>query len=171
MPNFTPIGATIIKGTGPPKWNFYWDLIKMWNINAPQERTPCTIFVKFTEFIPHFRMRQLLKFRWICSRGYGVMGVLSWWGLVIPKLSAPPSGETMHQTPKSFRGTRTCSRSSIAVPSLVGLGFHPPPRPKTLSFCLFVRHAFERQSLCARFRHEGVGLQKRFWYLWIWEGL
>jgi len=34
-----------------------------------------------------------------------------------------------------------------------------------LSVCLsvrFVRHAFERQRLCARFRHEGVGLQKRF---------
>ena len=33
-----------------------------------------------------------------------------------------------------------------------------------LSVCLslFVRHAFERQSLCARFRHEGVGVQKRF---------
>ena len=28
--------------------------------------------------------------------------------------------------------------------------------------CLSVRHAFERQSLCARFRHEGVGVQKRF---------
>jgi len=27
--------------------------------------------------------------------------------------------------------------------------------------CLFVRHAFERQRLCARFRHEGVGVQKR----------
>jgi len=30
-----------------------------------------------------------------------------------------------------------------------------------LSVCLSVRHAFERQSLCARFRHEGVGVQKR----------
>ena len=29
--------------------------------------------------------------------------------------------------PKSFRGARTCSRSSITMPSLVGLGFHPPP--------------------------------------------
>ena len=31
-------------------------------------------------------------------------------------------------------------------------------------FCLFVfvRHAFERQSLCARFRHELVSVQKRF---------
>jgi len=25
--------------------------------------------------------------------------------------------------------------------------------------CLFVRHSFERQSLCARFRHEGVGTE------------
>ena len=31
-----------------------------------------------------------------------------------------------------------------------------------LSVCLFVRRAFERQSLCARFRHEGVVVQKRF---------
>ena len=31
-----------------------------------------------------------------------------------------------------------------------------------LSVCLSVRRAFERQSLCARFRHEGVGVQKRF---------
>jgi len=29
-----------------------------------------------------------------------------------------------------------------------------------LFVCLFVRHAVERQSLCARFRHEGVGVQK-----------
>ena len=31
-----------------------------------------------------------------------------------------------------------------------------------LSVCLFVRQGFDRQSLCARFRHEGVGIQKRF---------
>jgi len=43
------------------------------------------------------------------------------------------------------------------MPSLANIGIHPPPeRPKTLSFCVFVRHAFERQSLCARFCHEGV---------------
>jgi len=46
-------------------------------------------------------------------KGYGVMGVLSWRGLVIPKFSAPSSGKTMYQTPKSFRGARTSSRSSI----------------------------------------------------------
>jgi len=42
----------------------------------------------------------MLKFCWICSRGYGVIGVSSWRGLVIPKCSAPLSGETMRQTPK-----------------------------------------------------------------------
>ena len=56
--------------------------------------------------------------------------------------STPYSGETMRPTPKSFGGARTCSMSSITMPSLVGLGFHPPlGRPKTLSFlfvCLFV---------------------------------
>ena len=29
-------------------------------------------------------------------------------------------------------------------------------------FCLFVRHAFERQRLCARFRHEGVEYRNDF---------
>jgi len=31
-----------------------------------------------------------------------------------------------------------------------------------LFVCLSVRHAFERQRLCTRFRHEGVSVQKRF---------
>ena len=31
-----------------------------------------------------------------------------------------------------------------------------------LSVCLSVYHAFERQRLCARLRHEVVGAQKRF---------
>ena len=52
-------------------------LTEMWNINAPQGRIPCAIFKKIAEFVRHFRMRWVLKFGWICSRGYGVMGVLS----------------------------------------------------------------------------------------------
>jgi len=34
-------------------------------------------------------------------------------------------GSGFHQI---FRGARTCSRSSITMPSLVGLGFHTPPK-------------------------------------------
>ena len=63
------------------------------------------------------------------------MGILIWRGLVTPKFSVPPSGETMRQTPKRFRSETTCSRSSITMPSLVAIGFYPPPgRWKTLSF-------------------------------------
>ena len=52
-----------------------------------------------------------------------------------PRIISARIGETMHRTPKSLRGARTCSRSSITMPSLVGLGVHPPPgQPKTLSF-------------------------------------
>jgi len=37
------------KGTGLQKWNFYWDLIKMWNTKRP---IPCAIFTKFAELVP-----------------------------------------------------------------------------------------------------------------------
>jgi len=40
-----------------------------------------------------------------------------------------------------------------------------------LSVCLSVCRAFERQGLCTRFRHEGVGVQQRFLCHWIGEGL
>ena len=72
------------RGIGPQNW----------------KRIPCAIFTKFAEYVPRFRTRCLLKFCWICSRSYGVIGVLRWWGPITPKFSAPPSGETMHQTPK-----------------------------------------------------------------------
>jgi len=49
-------------------------MIRIWNISAPQWRIPCAIFIKFAGFIPRFTERSLLKFRWIYSRGYGVMG-------------------------------------------------------------------------------------------------
>ena len=42
-----------------------------------QGRIPCAIFTKLAEFVRHFKMRWVLKFGWICSRGYGAMGVLS----------------------------------------------------------------------------------------------
>jgi len=54
-----------------------------------------------------------------------------------PQIFSASSGETMRQTPKRFTGARTCSRSSITMPSLVGLGFHAPPGwPKTFVVCL-----------------------------------
>jgi len=105
------------KVIGPQNWIFYWYLTKIWNINAPY---PMRDFHKICRICTSFQNALAVK-------GYGVMGVLIWWGLVTPKFSVPPSGKTMRPTPKRFGGARTCSRSSITMPSLVGLGFHPPP--------------------------------------------
>jgi len=63
----------------------------------------------------------LLKWLWNYG-GFKLRGV---------RLSPNVKRETMRQTPKSLRGART----SITMPSLVGLGFHPPPgRPKKVEF-------------------------------------
>jgi len=163
MPNFTH--RCNDKGKGPKNWKFYWNFTEFRSINAPQGCIPCAIFTKFAEFVRSFSTRDLLKFRWIWSRSFGVTGF---------KLGAGfPSSETMRGTPKIFRSSRMCSRCSITMPSFVGLGSHPPlGRPKTLSFlfvCLSITLLIVR--VCARLRHEGVGLQKRFWYRWIGEGL
>jgi len=58
--------------------------------------------------------------------------------------SALPSGETMRQTTKNFRGARTRSRSSITMPSLVGARISPAAGAAKnveffcLSVCLFM---------------------------------
>jgi len=65
------------------------------------------------------------------------------------------SGETTRHTP-SFRGARTCSRSSYHHAKFGGAQISPAAgAAKNVEFfvCMSVRHAFERQSLCARFRH------------------
>ena len=52
------------------------------------------------------------------------------------------------------------------MPILAGLGFHPlPVRPKTLRFlsvCLFVRHAFERQSCAPDFAVKALEYRNDF---------
>ena len=124
------------------------------------------IATKFEQFVHHFTVRQVLK-SWLDL----LEGLWSYRGFnlrvsAFPKFSAPPSGDIMRQTTKRFGGERTCSRSSITMPSLVGLGFHPPPEwPKTLSFlyvCLFVRHAFERQSCAPAFAMKALKYRDDF---------
>jgi len=74
------------------------------------------------------------------------MGVLIWRGLVTPQIFSAPSGETMRQTTKRFRDARTCSRSSITIPSLVWLGFYPP-YPRWV-FCLSVTRFCPSRFFC-----------------------
>jgi len=76
------------------------------------------------------------------------MGVLSWWGLVIPKFSAPPSGETIRQSRKCFE-VQECARGPLS-PCQVWWGSDFTRRQGSQkrwvlwSVCLPVRHAFER---------------------------
>ena len=66
------------KGVGPPKLKFLLRFDRNVEYKRPAGAYHLRDFHKICrEFVPHFRMRWVLKFGWICSRGYGVMGVLS----------------------------------------------------------------------------------------------
>ena len=77
-------------------------MTKLLNINVPGGAYPLHDIHKFAEFPHNFRIHQ--QFGWICSRGYGIIKVLSRGCQISPKFSAPPSGETLHWTPKSLPG-------------------------------------------------------------------
>jgi len=78
-------------------------------------------------------------------------------------------GETVLQSPKSFE-LQERARDPLSPCQVWWRSDFIRRRggQKTSSFfvcqsvCLFVRHTFERQRLCARFRHEGVRVQKQF---------
>ena len=53
------------KGVGPPKLKF----LLRFDRNLEYKR-PCAIFTKFAEFVPHFRIRWVLKYGWIWSRDF-----------------------------------------------------------------------------------------------------
>jgi len=67
------------------------------------------------------------------------MGVLSW-GDGFPKNIQRPLAAKLCVWSQKFSRYKNCSRSSITMPSLVGLGFHPPPgRQKMFRFfCLSI---------------------------------
>jgi len=132
------------KGIRPPKLKFLLRFDQNVEYKRPTGAYPLrdchTIFRVCTQFQDVLAVKislDLLKGLW--SYG-GFMFV----GSGYPQILSAPSGETMRQTSKSFRGARTCSRSSITVPSLVGLGFtgrRGSQKRKSffrLSVCLFV---------------------------------
>ena len=111
------------KGIGPPKLKFLLRFDQNVEYKCLAVAYLLHDFHKICSVYITFQDALAVKFRWICTRGYGVMGVFNLRGLVIPNFSAPPGGEIMRQTHKSFRGARTCSRSSITVPSWWGSDF------------------------------------------------
>jgi len=128
-------------GIQPPKLNI---LQKFYQIS--EYKHPARAYPLIVRYSRNLQDLYPVSGRVRCCNQDGVAeGVTELWGSNFSgtgshEFSAPPSGKTVRRTPVSFQGARTCSRSSITVPSLVGLGFHPPPGwPKTLSFCsLFV---------------------------------
>ena len=127
----------------------------------PSGAYPLHDFYKICRICTPFKESLAVKVSLDLLKGLWSYGGFNLTGSGYPQIFSAPSGETMRQTTKRFRGARTCSRSSITIPSLMWLVFHPPP----LSFlsvrhAVSVHHAFERQSLFARFRHEDVGEQK-----------
>jgi len=132
------------KGVGPPKLKFLLRFYRNLEYKRPAGAYP---------------LRDFHKIRRVCTSFLDALGFKIWLDLLkvlcsyggfklrgsgFPHISAPPSGETMRQTTKRFRGERTCPWSSITMPSLVRLGFHPPPGwPKTLSF--YRQHCAKRK--------------------------
>jgi len=149
----------------PPKLKFLLRFDRNVEYKRPTGAYPLHDFYKICSFCTPFQDALGVKVWLDLLEGFWSYGGFKLRASGFSQIFSAPERRNCASDPKSSRGARTCSRSSITMPSLVGLGFHPPPgQPKTLSFfvCLFVRHTFECQRLCARFRHEGVGVQKRF---------
>ena len=135
------------RGIGPPKLKFSL----RFNQNVDFHNI-CRVCTSFQDALYVKILLDFLEGLW----SYGGLR-----GLVTPKFSALPRGETILEVQE--RAGSSLSPCQVWW----GLGFHPPPGAAKnieffcLSVSLSVHHAFERQSLCTRFRHEGLGVQKR----------
>jgi len=105
MPNFTPIGATT--GVGPPKLKF----LLRFDQNVEYKR-PVSL-ARFSQNLQSlYLISGYVSFKiWLdLFEGLRSYGGFKLRGSGYPQIFSAPSGETMRQTPKSFRGARTCSR-------------------------------------------------------------
>ena len=137
----------------------------------PVETYPLHDFYKICRICTSFKDALAVKVSLDLPKGLWSYGGFNLTGSAYPQIFSAPSGETMRQTTKRFRGARTCSRSSITIPSWCGSDFTAAGLAKKVQFfvcpsrffvrhALSVHHAYERQSFFVRFRHEDVGEQK-----------
>jgi len=111
------------KGIAPPKMKLLLGFHQKFGT-----QTPCS-GASLTRFSRNFQNLYLVL-EWINSyniwinllKGYGIVGVLSTWVWFPPHFQRPLATK-LCIGPQHFRGARTCSGSSITVPSLVGLRF------------------------------------------------
>jgi len=121
----------------PQNWNFYWYFTKLRNISPRRD-----IFLAQLSW----NLQSLylvsgaltLKISMDLLKGYGVMGILSWGGRVSTKFSAPPSGETMRQTPKVFEGQERARGPLSPCQVWWGSDFTRRGGQKSCCFCLSV---------------------------------
>jgi len=70
-------------------------------------------------------------------------------GRVFPKFLATPSGETMRRVRKKFWSCKNVLEVLYDNAKFSLARISPTAEAAKKVFCLFVRHAFERQRLCA----------------------
>ena len=107
------------KGVGPSKLKFLLRFDRHVEYKRPAGAYSLRDFHKICRGCTSFQDALCVKIWLDLLKGLWSYGGFKLGGRVSPKFSATPSGETMRQTTKRFRGERTCSRSSITMPSLV----------------------------------------------------
>ena len=153
------------KGVGPPKLKFVLRFDRNVEYKRPARAYPLRDFHKICRVCTSFQDALGVKIWLDLLKGYRDMRVLSRRGLVSPYFQRPLAAKRC-VGPQKFLRCKNVLEVLYHRAKFGGVRISPPPGwPKMLSFlsvCVFVRHNFERQRLCARFRHEGVGVQKRF---------
>ena len=140
MPNFTQSVQRL--GYRTPKTEIFTEIWSKCEYKRPTGAYPLRDFHKICRVCTPFQDALAVKNSLDLLKGLRSYGVLSWRGLVIPKYLAPLAAKLCVRPPKVLEVQERARGPLITVPSLVGLGFHPPPGwPKTLSFlsvCLSV---------------------------------
>ena len=96
------------KGVGPPKLKFLLRFDQNVEYKRPAGAYPLRDFHKICRVCTPFENALGFKIWLDLLEGLWSYGDFKLRGLVSPKFSAPASGETVRQIPKSFGGARTC---------------------------------------------------------------
>jgi len=156
------------KGIGPPKLKFLLKFDQNVVYKRPCRVYPLCNFHKIYRVCTPFQNALVVKISLDLLKGlwsYGGLKLMES-GYCYAQIFRPPKVlEVQERARRPLSPCQVWAWTSPAAGAAKNVEFF------CLSVCLSVRHAFERHSLCARFRHEGIGAQKRFWCRWIGEGL
>jgi len=115
------------KGIGPPKLKFLQRFDQNVEYKRRADSYPLRDFYRICRIRSTFEDALAFKISLDLLKGLWSYGRFKFTGSGYPQIFSTPQRRNYASDLKSFRGARTCLMSSIAMPSLVGLGFHPPP--------------------------------------------